>query len=193
MPAPPAEHPGGKNNPGRHHRRPDLHSNDRVDPGEPLAEIRGDCGGDMFDDLGATFGVCDEPNPQPVAVIDVLFGQRLGSTQRRAVHQTQRPSAASSGFQWSLTELSEPTINHFQQRVGHHRNWGVGIQQDADLDAFAGHDAHDDSLGRCHTLNVSLRCVSYCGHRPVPPAMANVLHRGFSGAGSSVGVGTEAR
>ncbi len=63
--------------------------------------------------------------------------------QRRAVHQAC--AGRVSGFQWSLTELSENDYLATQQRVGHHRNWGVGINGRRS-GRFAGHDAHDDSL-----------------------------------------------
>lgn len=56
------EYFGGKNNFGCYYWCFDLYSNDWVDFGELFVEIWGDCGGDMFDDLGVMFGVCDELN-----------------------------------------------------------------------------------------------------------------------------------
>ncbi len=141
VPTPPAQQTRRRRHPDRHHRRADLQRNGRVDRGEPLAEIRRDRGGDVLDDLRAVLGVRDEANPQPVAVVDVLLGQGLGGPQRRAIDQAQRPPAASRGLQRRLTEFPQPTVDHLQQRVGHHRDGGVGVQQDPDLDTLAGHDA----------------------------------------------------
>ncbi len=52
----------------------------------------------------ATFGVCGEPDPQPVAVIGVLFGQRLSGTQRRPPDTA--PIGAVAGG--ATPRLSEP-------------------------------------------------------------------------------------
>ena len=98
----------------------------------------------MLDDLGSVFGVFDEPQPHPVTVVDVLLGQRLGGPQRRAVNQAQRPLAALLGFQCRQTQLPQSDVDDLEQRVDHHRDRRVGVQQHTDLRALAGDDAHYD-------------------------------------------------
>ena len=95
----------------------------------------------MLDDLRAVLGVVDEPQPQPVAVVDVLLSERLGGPQRRAIDQAQGPATALLGFQCREAQFPQSDVDDLQKWVDHHRNRGVGVQQDTDLHALAGDDA----------------------------------------------------
>lgn len=175
VPAVPAQQGGRGGDADRHHRGAHLHGDDGVDRGESFAEIRRNRGRDVLDDLGAVLGVLDEPNPQPVAVVDVLLGEGLGGPQRRSVHEAQGPPAAALGLQRRLTELPQPAVDDLQQRVRHDRDRGVGVQQDADLNALAGHDADHYRPRLRDSLDISLWCFNshYRSHRPTAPFMVN--------------------
>jgi hypothetical protein len=124
----------------------------------------------VLDDLRPVLGVFDEAEPQAVAVVDVLLGQRLGGPQRRAVNQAQSPPAALRGFQSRKAQLPQTDVDDLQQRVHHHRNRGIGVQQNADLYALAGDDADHGRLRRRNRLSARLwrLRLSYCGHRSTP-------------------------
>jgi hypothetical protein len=96
----------------------------------------------------ATVGLIDEPQPEPVAVEDVLLGERLGGPQRRAVDQAQSPPTALLGFQRREAQFPQSDVDDLQQWVDHYRYRGVGVQQDADLYALAGDDADHGRLRR---------------------------------------------
>jgi len=79
-----------------------------------FAEVDRDGGRDVLDDLRAVLGVVDEPQPQPVAVVDVLLSERLGGPQRRAIDQAQGPATALLGFQCREAQFPQSDVDDFR-------------------------------------------------------------------------------